>query len=83
MARLLWYLDPSSPHQTEKKKKKKKKKNVIKVGPSLTKLLDPRMCHHPSCVNVARSNTHQNTFCSDTNDWSRGGRVCGNRDDLK
>ena len=31
MARLLWYLDPSSPHQL-------RKKNVIRVGPPLIKL---------------------------------------------
>ena len=35
MARLLWYLDSSSPQQT--------RKNVVRVGPPLTKLSDPRM----------------------------------------
>ena len=43
MARLWWYLDLSSPHETKKKKKKKKKrkkkkKNIVKVGLHLTKL---------------------------------------------
>ena len=40
MARLWWYLDPSSPHQLEKNEKK----NVIKVGPPLTKLSGSTVC---------------------------------------
>ena len=34
MARLLWYLDPLSPHQLQK--------NVVGVGPPLTKLSGSR-----------------------------------------
>ena len=37
MARLQWYLDPSSPHQPKNQKQKNKTINV-KVGPPLTKL---------------------------------------------
>ena len=37
MARLKWYLDPSSPHQTKKNTK------IVKIGPLLTKL--PRSAH--------------------------------------
>ena len=39
MSRLKWYLDPTSPHQL----KQQQKKNVVKVGPSLTKLSGSRM----------------------------------------
>ena len=35
MVRLKWYLDPPTTHQLKKK--------VVKVGPPLTKILDPRM----------------------------------------
>ena len=37
IARLWWYLDPSSPHQLKKKNKQK----VVKVGPLLTNCLEP------------------------------------------
>ena len=39
-----------SPHGLSKRLKKKlKKKNVVRVGPPLTKLLDPRM-HDLECI---------------------------------
>ena len=38
MARLEWYLDPSSPHQLKKKKKKR-----CQVGPSWQNFLGPRI----------------------------------------
>ena len=39
MARLKWYLDLSFPSSI----RKKREKNVIKFGPHLKKILDPRM----------------------------------------